>query len=449
MNGILSQKWAINYDYAQRALALYLRSLDTGHNLIRKQSLEDLSKPYASVSWDEQTGVAFAEGRSGRVAVIPIVGPLTKYGDLCSIGMRDYGAAIQRVNANHDYEGVVLAMDTPGGTVDGTPELAFIIASSTKPVVVFADGVVASAGVWLASQADYIVANRNNPTELGSIGVLLALPNVQNMVAAGNHPAIEIFRATKSVNKARLNVVETPDETTREYIQQSLDDTNSDFIQAVKAGRGDRLDTKASGLFDGTMFSAKEAKTIGLIDSIGTLQDAIGKVSSLARGGRVKASASHSAHVAALNTIESSNERDEMKLIDQLASALASLKAALVQPAPEATETTETEQQPAAEPVTDPVETPEAPTEESVQQEVASIQAEIDSIRSTALTTIEELRAQNTALSEQVESLRADLAKFQTNGAPVAGEPQFRTESDTKGNRVKEWQEKQKQKTKA
>lgn len=439
MNGILSQKWAISYEYAERALALYLRSIGTDHNLIRKQSLEELSKSYASASWDGQIGVAFAEGRKGRVAIIPMIGPLTKYGDLCSIGMQEYGAILSRIESSPEYEGIVLVMDTPGGTVDGTPELGNTISSMTKPVVVFGDGVVASAGVWLASQADYIIGNKNNPTEFGSIGVLLALPNIQNMVDVGNHPAIEIYRATKSSEKARINMVEKPDEASRQYIQDSLDETNSDFIATVKTGRGDRLNAKADGLFSGRMFSSKEAKTIGLIDSIGTLSDAINKVSTLAKTPRAKASGASASE-------QQLNESEDMKISQMLLDAVNSLRAAISQPAPEATE----EQLPAETTPTDPVDeaTPEAvPAEQNVQAEVASIHAEIESIRTDALSTITQLREQNQVLSQQVSELTEQLSKFQTSGAPKSGGTQFRTEGAS-SNRVKEWAEKQKQTSK-
>ena len=289
--------WALAESYFNRMYPVVQDAIRSGHNLVVKKTIEDYVNTIQShlfaednpgdvqitFARDSATNLPIARANGKNIALIPIIGPLSKYGDLCSIGMQDYQRLINIINTTASIDGGVMIMDTPGGTVDGTPEFGLAIKNSKKPMGVFGDHQVASAGLWLASQAAVIIGNKNNPTEFGSIGVLMGLPNYDNMMKAGNYPVVEIFRASQSKEKALVNPYEAISDSSREKLQSSLDSIASDFIGTVKAGRGDKLDTKAEGLFAGRMFSANDAKKIGLIDSVGTLQTAVNKVAELAR----------------------------------------------------------------------------------------------------------------------------------------------------------------------
>lgn len=295
--------WLLAESYYEQVYAVLNSRLQHGHDLnglIKKQTDESIDAmigaylsvdeghpPVASVemtfSFDEPTGLRVAKANGKTIALITMVGPLTKRGDLCAYGMMHFQQMINRVNASAHIDGTVLIMDTPGGTVDGTPELGLAIRTSAKPVGVFGDGMVASAGVWLASQAQVIVGNKNNPTKFGSIGVLMMLPNYQNVMEAGMLPRMRIYRADQSHEKALVNAIEPISEDAEKQLQADLNGIASMFINTVKSGRGAKLDTKAPGLFTGRMFDVYDAKKMGLIDSIGTLQTAIVKVAELAK----------------------------------------------------------------------------------------------------------------------------------------------------------------------
>lgn len=303
MRDLLHHKWAISESYFTRYFTVFWDSIARGHQLVSPKTIEDyipsiealLSIPDNegfqpvsadvgfSLGTDQQTGLPVATVNGKNIALIPIIGSLTKYGGLCSLGMQSYQSKIAAANASDKIDGIVLIMDTPGGTVDGTPELGLSVFNSSKPIGVFGDNCVASAGMWIASQADVIVGNKNNPTEFGSIGVLMALPNYQNMMDAGQYPKVEIFRASQSTEKARVNSLETITDNGRADVQDGLDQIASMFIDTVTSGRGDVLNTKAEGLFAGRMFDVYQATQIGLIDSVGTLQTAVNKVAELAR----------------------------------------------------------------------------------------------------------------------------------------------------------------------
>lgn len=305
MLGLLQYRaWLLDEGYYDRVHSLISERIRHGHDLsglVRKQTPEDIEaliSTYLSaevghppvgaameltVEYDEPTGLRTVTANGKRIALITMVGPLTKRGDLCAYGMMHYQQMLNRVNASTHIDGTVLIIDTPSGTVDGTPELGLAIRTSPKPVGVFGDGLVASAGMWLASQSQVIVGNRNNPTRFGSIGVLMILPNYQNVMDAGYFPRMTIYRAEQSHEKALINTIEPISEEGERQLQADLNGIASMFIDTVKSGRGAKLDTSAKGLFTGRTFDAHESHKIGLIDSLGTLHTAVTKVAELAR----------------------------------------------------------------------------------------------------------------------------------------------------------------------
>lgn len=303
LNLLQYRAWALSEAYFNRMYPVVTDAIRLGHDLVKKKSVEDFIPAIQSLlsvseefghppvesdlqitfSRDQSSGLPVANVNNQSIALIPVIGPLSKYGDLCSMGMQDYQGMINRANVSPTIDGIVLIMDTPGGTVDGTPEFGLSVKNSQKPVGIFGDNMVASAGLWIASQASVIVGNKNNPTEFGSIGVLMALPNYKNVMDAGNAPTVEIFRAAQSTEKAMVNVIEPISEDSRAMVQKDLNSMADQFISTVKAGRGDKLNAKADGLFNGRMFDVYDSKKNGLIDSIGTLQTAVNKVAELAK----------------------------------------------------------------------------------------------------------------------------------------------------------------------
>lgn len=219
-----------------------------------------------------------------KVAYIPVIGGVTKHGDLCSHGMRTIGQMVKAANESENIEAILFEFDSPGGTVDGTAELGSIINSSTKPTVAFCDNMTASAGYWLASQCDYIYANSLNTTEIGSIGSLYIHVN-QSKYIENEVGEVTIFRATQSTDKARINSIEPLTDELRAEIVDELTEITEDFKSTVKKGRGTKLNTGDEDIFTGKMYSKKTALKMGMIDAIGTIDQAVEKASTLARTG--------------------------------------------------------------------------------------------------------------------------------------------------------------------
>ena len=276
--------WAMESRFFERAYPVAFNLINNGQDLSK---LKELTKeaaifPEAYERDRNSRMLLFQAGNGKKIGLLRITGGLTKMGDLCSYGTMDYIRMIERANKSDAIDAIVIELDSPGGSVDGTPELGLAIKESEKPVVVFADNMVASAGYWAASQAREIVANANNYTEIGSIGTLFVYPNYANVIEAGNFPNVKIIRAPQSKDKARINMFEPLTEAQEKEITADLKQITSDFISTVEAGRGDRLQTGEEDIFTGKMYGSDKALEMGMIDSIGDRQSAIDRAGELA-----------------------------------------------------------------------------------------------------------------------------------------------------------------------
>lgn len=292
MLGLLSyQGWLIHEAFARLHAPIVFKAIQNGsfQSFIQsnRQSNDQLiaaiyngiEADKTRMSDDEPVYYTVKTPSGSKVAIVPMLGAITKNGDMCSWGMRDYQNVLSRLDKDSTISGIVIHINNgPGGTVDGTPEMASMIKSLSKGTVAFVDGFAASAHYWMASQTDHIMMSSLNPSEVGSIGALLVYQNVQNMIAAGQLPDMEIIRAPQSEDKALLNPVEGLTDEVRKELKTDLRQAVVAFIDAVKAGRGAAL--KDDSVFTGKMYSTKEALSLGLADSKGTLQDAINKAAS-------------------------------------------------------------------------------------------------------------------------------------------------------------------------
>lgn len=181
--------------------------------------------------------------------------------------------------AEHDPKvlRIVLRMDTPGGTVSGTDELANAIASTTVPVMVHASGMLASAGMWVASAADNISATPM--TAVGSIGVYSVIVDSSKAAEdAGYKVHVVSSGGVKGAGVDGAPVSDEAIEAERKFISK----INDTFVNAVATGRGLSVDA-VSAINTGEVWIAADAAALGLIDhvthdpSIETQQEKINK----------------------------------------------------------------------------------------------------------------------------------------------------------------------------
>lgn len=332
---LIARPWLMDERMATILYSQYMSgrlSLDK----LKEQSIKKHAGIYSGVktipigTYSRSYMVKHVSGKN--VAIMPVIGTLTKRGDLCSYGMRDYMNEIDALNANEEICGIVLDTEGPGGTVDGTPEFGMVIASSKKPIVGYGDCMVASADYWAISQTKWIIGNKNNPTEFGSIGVL-CVHEYWGKFIEDKIGEIKIIRATQSQDKARVNPIEQLTEDQEKEIISDLSTLATSFHATVKTGRGDRLKESEKVWGTGKMFKNEEALSIGLIDAIGTIGDAINKVVELSNTTTKKNATKQGASVQINKTKHMTTKEVARKVSSFFKPKKAAAKAAAAEPA--------------------------------------------------------------------------------------------------------------------
>jgi signal peptide peptidase SppA len=209
----------------------------------------------------------------GSIAIIPINGSLMKY-DYCGApGMQTLGQRINTAAQHKNISSIVLKIDSPGGTVDGTQELANIIKASKKPIVALADGLMASAAYWIGSAADKIIANAET-TQVGSIGAMISFADVRP-VYEKQGVVFHDINADQSKDKNSI-YLEALKGNYKPIKEELINVAAQEFIDNVKANRGDKIkETETKPVFTGKVYFAKDALELGLIDEIGNIETAI------------------------------------------------------------------------------------------------------------------------------------------------------------------------------
>ena len=214
------------------------------------------------------------------VALLEIVGPMTKYGS----SFAPLGAMLQtRRNlraalADPKVRAAVLRIDSPGGTTTGTDDLAaeVLTANQKKPIVAYGEDLMASAAYYVASQAEEIVATK--ATEIGSIGVFTVVDDWSGFYAQKGIKTHVI--ATGKFKGAGVAGTAITEEQLNEW-QRMVDGFMELFVGAIALGR--RMETqKVRELGDGRMWLAAEAKRLGLIERLGSLETAMNRARALA-----------------------------------------------------------------------------------------------------------------------------------------------------------------------
>ena len=172
---------------------------------------------------------------------------------------------------NSSIKAIVIRVNSPGGAVAPSQEIyqEILKVKEKKKVVVSMGSVAASGGYYIAAAADKIVANAGTLT--GSIGVIMEIPNVKGLMEKIGIEA-QVIKSGKHKDIASVFKSLSPEE--KEILQSVLDDVHDQFIQAVSDGRGmDYEDAKK--IADGRIFTGRMAKEFGLVDELGSLEDAI------------------------------------------------------------------------------------------------------------------------------------------------------------------------------
>ncbi|MCW2248286.1 signal peptide peptidase SppA [Azospirillum fermentarium] len=224
-------------------------------------------------------GTRTAEFRDGT-AIIPVRGPLFARGNWLTryLGFGDYQTIAQDFRTAHRDPGVkavILDVDSPGGMVTGVAELAALIHQARgkgKPIIAFAGGMMASAAYWLGSAADTVVAAET--ALVGSIGVRVDVQDTSERDARSGVKRLTVV-SRQTPNKG----ADMGSDEGRNQVQGTVDALATVFIETVARHRGTTADAVADGYGKGGVMVARDAKTAGMIDRIGTFESVAGDLS--------------------------------------------------------------------------------------------------------------------------------------------------------------------------
>lgn len=206
-----------------------------------------------------ERGFSFGE----KVGIIRLNGPI--------IGSEQIIHEFNSFKDRSDVKAIVFRINSPGGTVAPSQEIYEKVKNINLqiPVIVSVGNLAASGGYYAAMGSNTIVVNRGSI--VGSIGVILDYPVATDLL---DKIGLRFETLTSGEYKDSGSPTRQVTKKDREYFQNVIDDLHSQFISAVSLGRNLELD-EVINLADGRIFTGEQAISLGLADTIGTLEDAI------------------------------------------------------------------------------------------------------------------------------------------------------------------------------
>lgn len=270
---IVNAPWAITTDMLLEIQGIYSR-----HVRGEKINLSNVEAAIGRPLDNEPKGYEIQNG----VALLPVDGVIAKRMNLfskisggCSTEL--VGQEFERAINDPAVKSIILLVDSPGGTVDGTPELAARIYGARgkgKKCVAFTDGMMASAAYWIGSACHEAYCS-SEVSVIGSIGVVTSHVDISKAEEKAGIKTTEIY----SGKYKRIASQHGPlTEEGRAVIQEQLDHVYSVFVDDVAKHRGVTADVVLAQMADGRIFQGSQAVEAGLVDGVSTLADLIGSL---------------------------------------------------------------------------------------------------------------------------------------------------------------------------
>lgn len=198
-----------------------------------------------------------------KVAVVRIEGPI--------LDSRNTIEEMKDHVKNQSVKAIVLRVDSPGGAVAPSQEIYEEVrkAVSRKKVIVSMGSIAASGGYYISAPASRILANPGTLT--GSIGVIMEIPNIEGLMSKVGVKT-EVIKSGE--HKDMASVFRGIGKEEKVILQGVLDDVHDQFIQAVAEGRK-MLPADVRKFADGRIFTGRQALSMGLVDELGNIEDAI------------------------------------------------------------------------------------------------------------------------------------------------------------------------------
>ncbi len=209
-----------------------------------------------------------------RIAVIYALGEISqgKSKDETSIGSATLAEAIRQARTNKHVKAIVMRVNSPGGDALASDVIRreVQLAAGKKPFIVSMGDVAASGGYWISTNANYIFAQPTTIT--GSIGVFGIIPNFKDFM--NKKLGITFDKVMTNKNADFVDVMAPMNALQKEKLNQEITNTYHNFVALVARTRHLRK-TFVDSIARGRVWSGTDGLKLGLVDSLGGLQDAI------------------------------------------------------------------------------------------------------------------------------------------------------------------------------
>jgi signal peptide peptidase SppA len=266
---VARQLWAIHPDKLDEILAV-LAFRSAGYEFTAEEILARIGpRPEAKPT-------SYGNSRHA-VARIPIRGTIAHH--MSAMDEASGGVSTDQISAQFnqalkdDHVGsILLDIDSPGGTIHGVADLADEIraARGQKPIIAFANDLMASAAYWIGSSADQIVASKTSL--VGSIGVITAH---QDVSAALEKAGVKVTTISAGKYKGEGSPFEPLSDEAKAAVTDRVNAAYGLFVKGVAQSRGVNVSDVKAGYGEGRALLAADALKAGLIDRIATFEDTL------------------------------------------------------------------------------------------------------------------------------------------------------------------------------
>ena len=250
--------------------------------LSREELQQKLADLYVTDSYKNVKSISLADyakikdvpnlKATSKIAVIYAEGNIVDGNDTDGVAGDRFAKIIADVRADKNVKAVVLRVNSPGGSVMASEKIKaeLDLLRENVPVIASYGDYAASGGYWISANCDRIFANATTLT--GSIGVFSMIPDLGGTIKNKLHVTVTPVKSNDHADMLTMMRALTPKE--EAYMQASVERIYTKFTSLVAEGR-DMTVEDVDAIAQGRVWTGAEALEIGLVDEIGTLEDAL------------------------------------------------------------------------------------------------------------------------------------------------------------------------------
>ena len=279
--------------------------------LNREQLNQKIADLYVTDSYENVKSISLADyaklkksvnlKAKNKIAIIYANGSIIDGNEKQDVAGDRFAAIIADIRKDTTVKAAVLRVNSPGGSVLASEKIKaeLDLLREQVPVIASYGGYAASGGYWISANTDYIFSNATTLT--GSIGVFSMVPDFGKAVNDKLHVNITTVNSNKHADMLSGMRALNPQEVA--YMQASVEDIYTRFTEIVSNGRGMTVEA-VDNIAQGRVWTGAEALGIGLVDEIGTLEDAIKYAVTSVEGARSIADVQIVEYPKPMNTME-------------------------------------------------------------------------------------------------------------------------------------------------